>query len=564
MKLPAFLERFTHPSLPPMICRMIFDEICVLANGDIVCSCHDPSGKQVYGNVYRDRIADVYNGTLYQDLRRCQLTSKSDAWCPVLQAECSGRISRATPRDGLTGRVVRRLQLEPTSYCNLKCPSCPVTHFHTDPDFRDDRANILPLEVMLNVVEQLPDLESILFYDYGEPFLHKDAIPFLQTVRRQRPDIRLHTNTNGLALNPKKIEALAAGPLIDFIIFSIDGAWEDSYRRYRVNGNLQRALANMEALVRACEHAGTAERVEIIWQYILFEWNDSDQELAEARRRAVDIGVPLKWVLTHIEGASKRYTAGNEAAAQLFAGEAAGRLYGGEDSYNALNAEMRVEELRRSGGVAAGRYLARLTLDRHELRGPAGSRLACQLTVENLSPSAWRDEGSRRFLIGMRWRSPTGRTLRELLTIPVPPATARPGGKGTVLLDVALPETPGRYELFLDVVENGVCWFSDRSSPALVCEVEVVAGPRQRWDYLQLVERTYQALLGRDPEPEGLAYWLRYLEDGGSVQAFMAEVCRVEPLRPYHQLQARCQQLSKALLSDIDAMRAMGTNPTGA
>ena len=215
MKLPAFLEHFARPSLPPMICRMIFDEICVLANGDIVCSCHDSAGRQVYGNVYRDRIADVYNGPLYQDLRRWQLTTKPDAWCPVLQAECSGRISRATSRDRLTGRVVRKLQLEPTSYCNLKCPSCPVTHFHTDPGFRDDRANILPLDVMLSVVEQLPDLELILFYDYRESFLHKDAIPSLQAVRRQRPDILLHTSTNGLALNPKKIEALAAEPLIN-------------------------------------------------------------------------------------------------------------------------------------------------------------------------------------------------------------------------------------------------------------------------------------------------------------------------------------------------------------
>src|SRR5262245_34686520 len=344
MKLPAFLERFTRPSLPPMICRMIFDEICFLANGDIVCSCHDSAGKQVYGNVYHDRLADVYNGPIYQDLRRWQLTTKPDAWCPVLQAECSGRVSRATARDGVTGREGRTVQLERTSYCTLKCPACPVTHFHTDPAFRADRANLLPLEVMLSVVDQLPDLESILFYDYGEPFLHKDAIPFLQTVRRQRPDILLHTSTNGLALNAKKIEALAAEPLIDLIIFSIDGAWQESYGRYRVNGNLERALGNLEALVHACERAGTADRVQIIWQCILFEWNDSDEELAEARRRAAEIGVPLKWVFTHTEGASKRYTAGSEAAVRLYATETGGGVYGGDDPYNALNAEMRMEQ----------------------------------------------------------------------------------------------------------------------------------------------------------------------------------------------------------------------------
>jgi hypothetical protein len=133
-----------------------------------------------------------------------------------------------------------------------------------------------------------------------------------------------------------------------------------------------------------------------------------------------------------------------------------------------------------------------------------------------------------------------------------------------VLLDVVLPETIGCYELFLDVVENGVCWFSDRSSPPLVCEVEVTAGPRQSWDYLPLVKRTYHAILGRDPDPEGLAYWLRYLENGGSVQAFMADVCRVAPTQLHHQLQTRCQRLSKALLADIDAMLAVGTSPKGA
>ena len=556
MKLPAFLERFTTPSLPPMICRMIFDEICVLANGDIVCSCHDSAGKQVYGNVYRDRIADVYNGPLYQDLRRWQLTAKPDAWCPVLQAECSGRMSRATPRDGLTGRVVRKLQLEPTSYCNLKCPACPVTNFHTDPGFRDDRASILPLEVMLSVVEQLPDLARILFYDYGEPFLHKDAIPFLQTVRRQRPDILLETSTNGLALNPKKIEALATGPLIDLIVFSIDGAWEESYRRYRVNGNLQRALANMEALVRACERAGTADRVEIIWQYILFEWNDSDEELAEARQRAADIGVPLKWVFTHTEGASKRYTAGSEAAVRLYAGADAGRLYGGEDPYNALNAEMRVEQLRRDEGIAAGRYMARLGLDRDTLTGSAGSQIACLLTVENLSPAEWRVDGGHRYRVGVRLCSHTGRILHELQGIPMPPSVLLPGGKETVLLEVLLPATPGRYELFVDVVEEGVCWFSDRGSPPLVCEIQVLDGTAKGWQDQVLAERAYLALLGRKPDPEAVAHWHQVLAAGGRLEGLLTEVCQVAAPKQGRRLEKRLRRLRKELLADIEAMVA--------
>jgi hypothetical protein len=41
---------------------------------------------------------------------------------------------------------------------------------------------------------------------------------------------------------------------------------------------------------------------------------------------------------------------------------------------------------------------------------------------------------------------------------------------------VPLPEGPGRYELFVDVVEEGVCWFSDRGSAPLALPLEAL-GP---------------------------------------------------------------------------------------
>jgi hypothetical protein len=125
---------------------MIFDELCVLANGDVVCSCGDPSGIRVYGNVFDDRIADIYNGPKYAEMRAWQLGARKDSFCPVIQACCGGRVSRATSADRTTGRVVKMLQLEPISFCNLKCPACPVTQFRTDPGHRDDRASILPLK----------------------------------------------------------------------------------------------------------------------------------------------------------------------------------------------------------------------------------------------------------------------------------------------------------------------------------------------------------------------------------------------------------------------------------
>lgn len=93
---------------------MVFDELCVLANGHVVCSYGDPAGLRVYGNVHRERIADIYDGPRYREIRRWQLESRSDAWCPVIGTACGGRVARV-------------LQLEPVSACNLRWPACPAT-----------------------------------------------------------------------------------------------------------------------------------------------------------------------------------------------------------------------------------------------------------------------------------------------------------------------------------------------------------------------------------------------------------------------------------------------------
>jgi molybdenum cofactor biosynthesis enzyme MoaA len=532
-------------ALPPMICRMIFDELCVLANGDVVCSCGDPSGIRVYGNVFHDRIADIYNGAKYVEMRTWQLNAKADSFCPVIQACCGGRVSRATSADGTTGRVVRMLQLEPISFCNLRCPACPVTQFHIDPGYRDDRASILPLEVMLDVVDQLPELEKILFYNFGEPFLHKHAIAFLRQVRSRRPDVILHTSTNGLMLRDGAIDAIASEVLADRILFSIDGAYDESYRKYRVNGSLDQALSKMSGLVAACERFGTRNRVDIIWQYILFEWNDSDEELARARRLASKLGVPLKWVFTHTTGASKRFTDGSELAAQLFSKG---------DPYSALTCDSRMLHLWKHRGVAAGRYLAQLSLDREVLAGPAGTRVAAMLTVENLSSSAWSPDSGHLFRIGLLLRSDNGRVLEELPGVPLPLETIPPGGKENVLVDLRLPASPGTYQLFIDVVEDGVCWFSERSSAPLVCNLRVEEGSgNQEWDYKNLVETIYDALLGRPPDASGCQYWRSLLSEGGPLELILSSFAAAASSDERDSALRKRPAARAALLSVIDA-----------
>ena len=89
--------------------------------------------------------------------------------------------------------------------------------------------------------------------------------------------------------------------------FSINSAIQENYARYRQRGDLETALGNLAAM--ADEKRQAAADVQFLnWRYILFKWNDSDDEMNLARRREADLGVDrLTWEITdHLEKAFSR------------------------------------------------------------------------------------------------------------------------------------------------------------------------------------------------------------------------------------------------------------------
>ena len=61
----------------------------------------------------------------------------------------------------------------------------------------------------------------------------------------------------------------------------------------------------MDDAVNARERLGLKTRIE--WKYILFEWNDSDEEMREAYELAQALGIELGFSLTPYWGKSQRF-----------------------------------------------------------------------------------------------------------------------------------------------------------------------------------------------------------------------------------------------------------------
>src|ERR1019366_2129381 len=175
------------------------------------------------------------------------------------------------------------------------------------------QAGMLDFDLFTRVVDEAgPSLVRIDFFNYGEAFLHKRAIEMCEYIKTKFPHIYLYTSTNGLALTEDQARRLVHSG-IDEVTFSIDGATPESYVKYRQRGRFDLAIANLRAMADEKRKSGR-DLPFLNWRYILFTWNDSDEERARARSLAAEIGVDrLCWELTdHPEDAySRRFVPGS-------------------------------------------------------------------------------------------------------------------------------------------------------------------------------------------------------------------------------------------------------------
>ncbi|MBL9189267.1 MAG: hypothetical protein JNK23_17425 [Opitutaceae bacterium] len=282
----------------------IFKILYLRANGEVACNCGsgekinlgwtaaDPqwSATQLFTNPRYQRMADAF--------QRNELP-----WGEVC-TRCVFLRPNEPFHNALAEKRLEKVHVEPSLACALRCPGCTRIY-----QIKERKGPVfMPVPVYRRTLQSLRDegYTVALFYfcGQGEPLSHPQIEDIIAATREFFPTTPVVINTNG---NYKFAEVFSRGIYPDKLIVSVDGLNQSSYEQYRINGDVSTALQFMHDAKRA---PGRAPAVE--WKYILFTYNDSDEELIASQRRAAELGIDsLQYVVTHTQEKSRRFTPDN-------------------------------------------------------------------------------------------------------------------------------------------------------------------------------------------------------------------------------------------------------------
>ena len=173
------------------------------------------------------------------------------------------------------------LTVDVTNVCNLRCPLCP-----TGVGAPGRGKGSMSLATFKKIVDEMGKyLISIDLFNWGEPLLNPDVYEMIAYAHKR--GIVTSISSNFQYFNDRAAEKLVASGL-DNLILSIDGASQESYEKYRIGGDFQKAIDNISILVKAKKNH-SAGHPYIYWQYLMMKHNEN--EIETARKLAEDLGV---------------------------------------------------------------------------------------------------------------------------------------------------------------------------------------------------------------------------------------------------------------------------------
>ena len=179
----------------------------------------------------------------------------------------------------------RHYVIDTGNICNLHCPFC-----HTGIREPGISRGMLSREHFDLIFEKIkPYAKQIDLYNWGEPFLNKEILYMTKVCSENNIFSHIDSTLTSFDFSEDYAEEIVKSG-ISSIFASIDGATQRVYEKYRVGGNIDRALNNLQQLIKAKERL-RMKTPGLGWVYYIHNFNE--HEIDKAKKIAKSMGVNI-------------------------------------------------------------------------------------------------------------------------------------------------------------------------------------------------------------------------------------------------------------------------------
>jgi radical SAM protein with 4Fe4S-binding SPASM domain len=173
------------------------------------------------------------------------------------------------------------ISFEPTTSCNLRCPECPSgLRAFTRP------TGMLQKDFFRQTIDEIhKELLYLIFYFQGEPYLNPSFLEMVKYASEKK--IYTATSTNAHYLTDENARKTVESGL-DRLIISIDGTTQETYKQYRVGGNLDKVIAGAKNIVKWKKEL-KSKTPFVFFQFLVVKHNE--HQIEEIKQLAKEIGV---------------------------------------------------------------------------------------------------------------------------------------------------------------------------------------------------------------------------------------------------------------------------------
>jgi radical SAM protein with 4Fe4S-binding SPASM domain len=139
------------------------------------------------------------------------------------------------------------------------------------------------------VIDKMPQLNRILLFNWGEPFLNPDLFEMIRYAKKHSIYVQIDSNFSLKKQLDFFASIIESG--LDLLTIALDGASQFTYSKYRKGGNFNTVINNIKTLMNLKKKL-KSKNPEIIWKFIVNRFNE--REIFKALKKSLYLGVKFR------------------------------------------------------------------------------------------------------------------------------------------------------------------------------------------------------------------------------------------------------------------------------